>query len=161
MKRDPNATAIAGGPQAVRREFDRSVQRQVGLVKPRLVTINAADLSACDFPPVAFVVPSYVAEGPTVIAGRPKTGKSWLALGWAVAVASGGVAFGSIEVEAGDVLYLALEDKSTTAEETDRTNAPRRWQAGASSPDDAMSAARRWRDRGDHRLVPQREAPAP
>ncbi|MBZ0139776.1 MAG: helicase RepA family protein [Pseudorhodoplanes sp.] len=110
MKADPNATAVAGGPQAVRREFDRKVQ----LVRPRpkltLITTTAAALAAQDFPPVAFVVPGYVAEGLTVIAGRPKTGKSWLALGWAAAVASGGVAFGSIEVEAGDVLYLALED---------------------------------------------------
>jgi hypothetical protein len=79
-------------------------------VKPRLVTITAAELAERDFPPVAFVVPGYVAEGLTVIAGRPKTGKSWLALGWAIAVATGGVALGSIEVEAGDVLYLALED---------------------------------------------------
>jgi hypothetical protein len=110
---DPNATAIAGGPQAVRREFDRGVQGpRLVTQRPqrRLVTINAADLAACDFPPVAFVIPSYVAEGLTVAAGRPKTGKSWLGLGWAVAVASGGVAFGSIEVEVGDVLYLALED---------------------------------------------------
>jgi hypothetical protein len=112
MKRDPNATAVAGGPQAVRREFDTAVQPPVRLVRPRLtlVTTTAAVLAEQDFPPVAFVVPGYVAEGLTVIAGRPKTGKSWLALGWGVAVASGGVAFGSIDVEAGDVLYLALED---------------------------------------------------
>ena len=78
--------------------------------RPTVVTMTAAELAAQDFPPVAFVIPRYVAEGLTVVAGRPKTGKSWLALGWAVAVALGGVALGSIEVEAGDVLYLALED---------------------------------------------------
>jgi RecA-family ATPase len=67
-------------------------------------------LAARDFPPVAYVVPGYVAQGLTVLAGRPKTGKSWLAFGWSIAVASGTVALGSIDVEAGDVLYLALED---------------------------------------------------
>jgi hypothetical protein len=101
-----------GGPQAVRREFDKAAQPPVRLVRPRLtlVTTTAAVLAEQDFPPVAFVVPGYIAEGLTVIAGRPKTGKSWLALGWAAAVADGGMAFGSIPVEAGDVLYLALED---------------------------------------------------
>jgi hypothetical protein len=77
---------------------------------PTLVTTTAADLAAQEFPPVAYVIPGYLAEGLTVIAGRPKTGKSWMALGWGVAVAAGGVAFGSIEVEGGDVLFLALED---------------------------------------------------
>lgn len=40
----------------------------------------------------------------------PKQGKSWLALGWLVAVASGGTAMGSIYCEGGDVLGLMLED---------------------------------------------------
>jgi hypothetical protein len=103
-----------GGPQAVRREFDKAAQPPVRLVRPRLtlVTTTAAVLAEQDFPPVAFVVPGYIAEGLTVIAGRPKTGKSSLALGWAAAVADGGMAFGSIPVEAGDVPYLALEDNS-------------------------------------------------
>ena len=42
--------------------------------------------------------------------GAPKLGKSWMALGLGIAVASGGRAFGSVPVEAGDALYLALED---------------------------------------------------
>src|SRR5262249_30002588 len=54
---------------------------------------------------VAGVLPS----GSTIGAGKPKLGKSWLALNVALAVAQGGVALGSIPVEAGDVLYLALE----------------------------------------------------
>lgn len=49
-------------------------------------------------------------EGAAILAGRPKLGKSWLALGLALAVASGGRALGSIPVPQGDVLYLALED---------------------------------------------------
>jgi replicative DNA helicase len=59
---------------------------------------------------VRYVVPGYIAEGLTVLAGRPKLGKSWLALDLAIAVATGGSALGSSRIEQGDVLYLALED---------------------------------------------------
>jgi hypothetical protein len=72
--------------------------------------VTAAELADMIFPPVSYVVDGYIAEGLTILAGRPKAGKSWLALNFGTAVASGGVALGSIPVEAGDVLYLALED---------------------------------------------------
>jgi biotin operon repressor len=71
---------------------------------------TAADLLAKELPPVEYVVPGYIPEGLTILAGRPKLGKSWLSLGLAVAVATGGLAFGSIPVKQGIVLYLALED---------------------------------------------------
>lgn len=45
-----------------------------------------------------------------MLAGAPKVGKSWLALDLCVAVAAGGKALGSVDVEPGPVLYLALED---------------------------------------------------
>lgn len=44
------------------------------------------------------------------MAGKPKEGKSWLALLWAMAVADGEHAMGSLKTSQGDVLYLALED---------------------------------------------------
>lgn len=72
--------------------------------------ISAAALMAKHFDPVSYVVPGYVAEGLTVLAGAPKLGKSWMTLGWALSVATGRHAFGSIPVLTGDVLYLALED---------------------------------------------------
>jgi hypothetical protein len=53
---------------------------------------------------------SLLVEGLFILAGRPKLGKSWLVLNFAVAIASGGYALGTIRVEAGDVLYCALED---------------------------------------------------
>ena len=73
-------------------------------------TVTAADLMAADLPPVRWVVPRVLPEGVTLLAGKPKLGKSWLALGLCVAVASGGVALGTRRVERGEVLYLALED---------------------------------------------------
>lgn len=72
--------------------------------------ITAAELDGLEFPPIRYVVDGYIAEGLTILAGKPKLGKSWACLDISIAVASGGVAFGSVECEAGDVLYAALED---------------------------------------------------
>lgn len=71
---------------------------------------NAAELMQVEFPPPRWAVPGIVAQGLTLFAGAPKLGKSWLAMGLAVSVASGGRALGKIAVDQGDVLYLALED---------------------------------------------------
>jgi hypothetical protein len=71
---------------------------------------TAPELLALDLPEPRWAVEGVVPEGLTLLAGKPKLGKSWLALGLAVAVASGGVALGKLDVKAGDVLYLALED---------------------------------------------------
>ena len=54
-------------------------------------------------------MPDVLPEGLTILAGKPKLGKSWLALDMALAVAGGGSVLGR-ECEPGPVLYLALED---------------------------------------------------
>ena len=77
--------------------------------KPVPSTFTAAQLMAEDIPPIRWVLPGILPEGLTILAGRPKMGKSWLALDLALAVGNGGEALG-IRVEQGDVLYLALED---------------------------------------------------
>ncbi len=71
---------------------------------------SAKDLLKKDFPEPSWVIPGLLPEGLAILAGRPKIGKSWLALGIAVAVASGGVALGKTKTEKASVLYLALED---------------------------------------------------
>ncbi|MBB3540794.1 AAA family ATPase [Rhizobium sp. BK399] len=73
-------------------------------------TISGADLMAATFPEIDFVVPGIVAPGVTMLAGRPKIGKSWLTMDWGLAVANGGFALGNIKVTQGGVLYLGLED---------------------------------------------------
>lgn len=75
----------------------------------RLTSFNARDLMGMDFEPVRYIVPGYIAEGCTILAGASKLGKSWLVLQAALAVASGGTCLGG-QCEQGDVLYLALED---------------------------------------------------
>lgn len=71
---------------------------------------TAADLMAAEFPEPRWAVPGLVAEGLNLLVGSPKLGKSWLCLGLAVAIASGGKALGKIDVDQGPVLYAALED---------------------------------------------------
>jgi hypothetical protein len=73
-------------------------------------TLTAQQLGEMTFAPVRFVVPGILPEGLTILAGKPKFGKSFLLMGAAIAVATGGRAFGNIDCEAGSVLYLALED---------------------------------------------------
>jgi AAA domain len=68
------------------------------------------ELLARELPPVRWAIPDILPEGLTLLAGKPKLGKSWLALSVALAVAAGGVALGKQPVTQGEVLYLALED---------------------------------------------------
>lgn len=70
------------------------------------------DLLVWDLPPVRWAVPEILPEGLTLLAGKPKLGKSWLALSLALSIASGGVALGKQPVSQGDVLYLALEENA-------------------------------------------------
>ena len=79
-------------------------------VKPAI--FSAAELRRREFDPIRYVVPGYIAEGCTLLAGRPKLGKSWLVLEAGLAVARGGDCLGGIACEQGDVLYLALEDNA-------------------------------------------------
>lgn len=72
--------------------------------------IDAESLMRKDFPIPRYAVPELLPEGLSILGGKPKQGKSWLGLGIALSVASGTPALGQIEVTAGDVLYMALED---------------------------------------------------
>lgn len=76
----------------------------------RLTSFTADELMAMSFPEPRWAIPGVLPEGLTVFAGAPKAGKSWLALNIADAIAKGGHALGRVPVDAGDVLYLALED---------------------------------------------------
>jgi hypothetical protein len=72
--------------------------------------ITADELQAKLFEPVMFVIPSLIAEGLTLLAGKPKLGKSWLTLDIALAIASGKPALGNLPTLQGQVLALCLED---------------------------------------------------
>jgi Fe2+ or Zn2+ uptake regulation protein len=71
---------------------------------------TAASLRTQKFDPIKYIVLGYITEGATILAGRPKLGKSWLMLSVSLAVSRGGKCLGDIKCDEGDVLYLALED---------------------------------------------------
>jgi hypothetical protein len=77
--------------------------------KPPYFLASASELLDKQFPPIKFIVPGAITEGLTILGGRPKLGKSWLAANICLAVATGGLALGQ-ECARGDALYLALED---------------------------------------------------
>jgi hypothetical protein len=79
--------------------------------------ITAKDLKGVEFPPRRWAVPDLITEGLTILAGRPKVGKSYLILNISAAIAAGGLALGKIEVEQGEVLYLGLEDSKRRLQE--------------------------------------------
>jgi hypothetical protein len=73
-------------------------------------TATDEELLASDDQPVESIVPGFITVGLNIITGKAKTGKSLLVLDTAISVATGGRAFGAIDVEQAEVLYLALED---------------------------------------------------
>lgn len=100
--------------------------RAGGMVLPASPWVSAGDLRYKHFEPVSWVVPGIIPQGAIILGGRPKLGKSWLALDTAIAVAEGGFTFG-IACEAGDVLYAALED-------TERRLKSRMWKLKGEAP---------------------------
>lgn len=71
---------------------------------------NAAELVSREFKEPKWAIRDLIAEGLAILAGKPKTGKSWASLDFATAVAGGYSALGNIPCVQGDVLLLALED---------------------------------------------------
>lgn len=72
--------------------------------------ITADTLQSKQFKPIRIVVPGLICEGATILAGKPKVGKSWMLLDICLAVAGNRFVLGEIKPVQGDVLYLALED---------------------------------------------------
>ena len=68
-----------------------------------------SELLAATFPDPVWIVPGLIPAGLSILAGRPKVGKSWLGLQVAIATASGGMVLGK-QATQGSVFYLALED---------------------------------------------------
>jgi hypothetical protein len=76
----------------------------------RAHVFTAAALRTMEFPPVSYIVPGIIPEGLTILAGRPKIGKSWMALDLAIGIATRKPVLGGVHVEQGNVLYCCLED---------------------------------------------------
>ena len=84
--------------------------RTLNVPIPYLDTYTAEELLQTDFPPVPQLIEGILTPGLVILAGQPKTGKSWLSLVFCCHVSTGTSLWGR-NVEKGKVLYLALEDK--------------------------------------------------
>jgi len=73
-------------------------------------TFTLTDLMREEIPPTRWAIDGLIPEGLTLLAGRPKAGKSWLAHHLGLAVATERPALGFYPCRSGSVLYLALED---------------------------------------------------
>ena len=87
-----------------------------------LQTFTARDLQGMEFPPLEFQIEGLITEGLTVLAGKPKMGKSWMALDFAMSVASGKQALGGRATKKGPTLYCALEDNQRRLQRRIRHN---------------------------------------
>jgi RecA-family ATPase len=72
--------------------------------------VTAEALRTKQFAAPQIILPGLICEGVTIFAGKPKTGKSWLALDVCIAMTSDRFTLGTLRPKQGDVLYLALED---------------------------------------------------
>lgn len=72
--------------------------------------ITSAALMQKWFEPIKYVIPGLIPEGLTILAGRPKVCKSWMALDVALSIAASRFCLGDKKPTQGDVLYCALED---------------------------------------------------
>ena len=97
---------IEAAPGYPAEKYDNSPTNKIRTIK----FPSGEELKAMHFEPIKYVVSGIIVEGLTLLAGKPKTYKSWLVLHAAIAVARGGFTLGEIHCEEGDVLYCALED---------------------------------------------------
>lgn len=72
--------------------------------------IGANDVQRMELKPINWIIPNFLPEGLAIIAGRPKIGKSWLALNLSLAIARGGKALSYFDCNEHSILYLPYED---------------------------------------------------
>ena len=112
---DWNDLCAKHGPEIVKQMFRDQWQNRRKKEKPSekpkitISTMTALELRRSAIKPPTWIVPNILPQGLAVLAGRPKGGKSWLALKLALSVASGTEFLGN-DCKSGKVLYAALED---------------------------------------------------
>jgi replicative DNA helicase len=110
-------------------EAVRSVGKRVNGGRAKIPLLSADAILTTEWPEPIWAVPGLMPVGLTILAGKPKLGKSWLSLQIAQAVAAGGMVLGK-RVDSGPVLYLALEDSPRRLKDRMRQQ---NWPTGLSS----------------------------
>jgi len=137
-KLDNSPSSPPAAEFGIRRDDRRSANREDTW---RENSFSAEALQTMTFKPVDYVVPGIFPEGVTILAGKPKIGKSWLALDIALAVSGDRFLLGEIKPIQGAVLYAALEDNKRRLWKRIRkimAAADVRWPSG-------LTLATRWR----------------
>jgi hypothetical protein len=113
------AEKFTGGDRATRGDLykitnkvivERDARTSTARAGAPIDSFTAESLMAMDFPEIVWVIPELLPTGAALLAGKPKFGKSWLALGLCAAVGYGGKALSAWDVPAAEALYIALED---------------------------------------------------
>jgi len=120
VKIKPVAWTLEGGKKHDTAAFMAVIGRKAGMLNQleaqireadhQISGITAADLMRKTFPEPRWAVPNLLTEGVNILAGKPKKGKSILALNLGISIPLGGLALGQIPVEKGAAIILALED---------------------------------------------------
>lgn len=111
------------GPKNEKKSGNTSGTQQPPGDKPkwdRPAIYSLPEILSMEIPPPNWAVPGLLSEGLSILAGKPKLGKSWMALNLAMTIAAGGTALGMAKTEAGDVLYLSLEDRLRRVQDRSR-----------------------------------------
>lgn len=93
-------------------EFDAEPKRKSNGKAPswRDKLMTAEELRNKTFPPTRFIVPGILPEGLAILSGKPKAGKSFMAMDIGIGVTTGAQVFGSHKPLTGDAIYAANED---------------------------------------------------
>src|SRR5262245_37060059 len=100
---EQEAANAASAEQRAEEAAARAAEQLSAMIK------SAAYLQHLVFDPIRWIAEGILPEGLSMLVGKPKVGKSWMALDLGLAVASGGTFLGKPSEE-GDVLALFLED---------------------------------------------------
>jgi len=85
-------------------------ESNIELNQGSLATLTDSEILAKSYTEPEFIVLNLIPVGLTIVAGKPKSGKSLLALDLALSLANGSTFLGILDVAQQEVLFLALED---------------------------------------------------
>jgi RecA-family ATPase len=102
--------------QIVQAAGNQTVQAVDTGIVPPLALHNAAEIDAQEIKPPKFVIDRILPVGGAILGAKPKIGKTYMAIDWGLAVASGGKAIGSLQCDQGDALLLLMEDNVARAQ---------------------------------------------
>ena len=107
---------LAQGAENLRALLDAAESKDSERRNSEMEGFSLRELMKAKFPDVQWVIDHFLPTGVTVLAGRPKTGKSWMALQLVLDKTLGARALGQYKCSPGGVLYLALEDTPKRAQ---------------------------------------------